>query len=97
LGSNGAVATLDGFININVAIFSKKVNMLPCGMVLAIATSVGSILVVEGQTLQTVQEWLETASLSRLNDDEQAKVRELPMKYSILFDWSELGPMKAFL
>jgi hypothetical protein len=46
--------------------------MLPCGMVLAIATSVESILVVEGQTLQIVEEWLETASLSHLNDDEQA-------------------------
>jgi hypothetical protein len=72
LGSNGAVATLDGFININVANFSKEGKMLPCGMVLAIATSVESILVVEGQTLQIVEEWLETASLSHLNDDEQA-------------------------
>jgi hypothetical protein len=34
-------------------------------------------------------------NLSHWNDDEQAKVRDLLMKYRIIFDGSELEPMKV--
>jgi hypothetical protein len=67
--------------------------MFPRNIVVAVASSVESISVVDEPEQPSVELWMDTVNLSHLSTSERKKVHTLLHKYSVLFDGTDLGPM----
>lgn len=90
---DAVVEILNGFVINKVANFkSTRKQVCPC-MLLAIATDVEGLAVVEPEENSHVEDWLRTIYLDLLDTEQRESVRALLREYACLFDGSYLGPL----